>query len=147
VWWFDWQGWSIGIKLTMDPETGILTVRAVDDFAPEEARRFLRALYRGVANRSPPAMLWDLSGASLPASFDVRSFTSFVRRSRPPTPGCTAIVADQDATYGISRMSQAYLDDLPLEFQVFRYREDAINWLKHCCPAQDQDDPEPTRSR
>jgi hypothetical protein len=119
----------MGLKLTTDPDTGILTVQAVDELEMVEAERFLGALYRSAAI---PAMLWDLSRAGLAQSFDVQSVTSFILRCRPNLPGRTAVVAPDDVTYGLSRMGQVYLEDLPLEFQVFRNREDALSWLTAC---------------
>ena len=122
----------MAVKLITDPDTGILTIRPADEFGADEVQRFLRALYRGASNSAPPAMLWDLSGVSLVPSVDIPSITSFVRRYRPKTPGCTAVVADEDVVYGLARMGQAYLDDLPLKFHVFRSRDDAIAWLRDC---------------
>jgi len=119
----------LGIQLATDTGTGILIVQAVDEFEPAEIERFLGALYRGVAGHAP-LMLWDLSRAQLAPSFDVPSITSFIRRHRPDVPGYTAVVADQDVTYGLSRMGQAYMEGLPVDFQVFRNRDEALSWLK-----------------
>lgn len=122
----------MAVKLTTDPDTGILTIQPTDEFGADEVERFLRALYRSASKSAPPAMLWDLSGVSLAPPVDVQSITSFVRRYRPNTPGCTAVVADKDVVYGLARMGQAYLDDLPFEFHVFRSRDDALAWLQNC---------------
>jgi hypothetical protein len=97
--------------------------------AVEELRRLLSALYRGAEAAASLRMLWDLSGARVPSSFDVRSLTSFIDRNRPKIPGRTAVVAAQDVAYGVSRVAQVHLEDVPVDLQVFRKREDAVEWL------------------
>jgi hypothetical protein len=123
------RGAVLGLAVTVDSDTGTVTVQAVDDLAVEELRRLLSALYRGAEAAASLRMLWDLSRARVPSSFDVRSVTSFIHRNRPKIPGRTAIVAAQDVAYGISRAAQVHLEDVPVDLQVFRKREDAVEWL------------------
>ncbi|VAW96521.1 hypothetical protein MNBD_GAMMA22-1752 [hydrothermal vent metagenome] len=44
---------------------------------------------------------------------------------------CIAAVMNSDLGYGLSRMWQAYTDDIPWNAKVFRTRTEAEDWLRH----------------
>jgi len=43
---------------------------------------------------------------------------------------CIAAVMNSDLGYGLSRMWQAYTDDIPWNAKVFRTRDEAEDWLR-----------------
>jgi hypothetical protein len=89
------------------------------------------AEYRG-GERRTWAFLYDLSWAVLSFSADeVRQLADYVTREAGKSPvGPTAVIATDDAVYGMSRMYQAYSEMAGRpHVGVFRTREEAQQWL------------------
>ena len=77
-------------------------------------------------------VLWDINQASV-AHFNERDLRRIVRfisdRAGVRPGGKTAIVTSRDSDFGVSRMGEAFAHDTPLEFRIFRSREQALLWL------------------
>ncbi|MCB1692433.1 MAG: hypothetical protein KDI19_06675 [Pseudomonadales bacterium] len=79
-------------------------------------------------------MLWDLSDAQA-THIKPEMLQRFVARSSKlgadRTEGKTAIVAPNDLTFGLARMSGTYteMEEAPYEMRVFRKFDDALAWL------------------
>ena len=77
--------------------------------------------------------LWDFRNASLSSlsSNDLEKMIIFMERNIPQR-GIDyklAGVVSKDVDYGISRMFDAYAENLPLKKRVFRDYDEAIKWL------------------
>ena len=80
-------------------------------------------------------VLWDMTGTTVAnfTSEEVRDIVHFKPRFEGRRePGNTAIVANKDLCYGLSKMFeiQSNLKELPYIVKVFRSRDDANDWLE-----------------
>ena len=108
------------------PELSVFVVRG------QVSRRELEEAIADSYRRSTPQGLWDLRGASLEklTRADLRSLMTLVAtQAAGHIPTCSAVVADDDATFGLARMLESYVQGLPLELRTFRRLEDAQAWL------------------
>ncbi len=116
------------------PELSVFVVRG------RITRRELEEAIVQSYRQSTPQGLWDLRGASLErlTRADLRSLMALVAShaaGHPPT--CSAVVADDDATFGLARMLESYVQGLPLELRTFRRLEEARAWLAERRDCQD----------
>lgn len=94
----------------------------------------LQELYSLEAYRSEKiAGLWDLRGCSSDLNYEkLQKITSYIALHYDSSWShtYTAIVADEDLIYGLSRMYEMMTDDLPTITRIFRNIDDAQKWLK-----------------
>ena len=121
------------IETSIDPDRGLITHVASGDVTPEE---IARAADRTLADPDfEPGMdaLVDLRDASLAAltSDDLRDMVRHAR-SRIPRRGSgfrAAWVAPRDLEFGLVRMLEVFMEDLPSEHRLFRDINEARRWL------------------
>jgi|Deesub1362A_J573_1020465.scaffolds.fasta_scaffold02781_6 hypothetical protein len=104
------------------PELSVFVVRG------RITRRELEEAIVESYQHSPPQGLWDLREASLEelSGSDLRSLMALVAsHAAHHRPTCSAVVAGDEATFGLARMLASYVQDLPLELRTFRRLEDA----------------------
>ena len=94
----------------------------------------LNELYSLEAYRSEKAAgLWDFRGCDSDLNFkkfeEIKSYIS-LHYNPNWSHAFTAIVADEDLTYGLSRMYEIMTDDMPITTNVFRDMDAAQKWLK-----------------
>jgi hypothetical protein len=126
----------MAIATIIDLDNQLTTFKAEGELALTEIRQAITDYYRGDVT---PLVLWDLRKASLNrlSSQDVQSLVKFleqhgsIRRG-----GLTALVADEDADYGMLRMGEAYADGVPFSARIFRSTEEARQWLAQNKDAQ-----------
>ena len=88
-------------------------------------------VYERLDPTKPLLLLWTTGdGAGLLDSPDLRRLIEFVAENRPEVGGRTAIVASDDATYGLGRVAQIYAEPVVPHLCVFRNGDDAMKWLK-----------------
>jgi hypothetical protein len=91
----------------------------------------LRGVYERLDPTKPLLLLWTTGdGAGLLESSELRRLVEFVRENRPEVGGRTAIVAFDDATYGMGRVAQIYAEPVVPHLCVFRNGDDAMKWLR-----------------
>ncbi len=120
------------IQYRIDVATGVLHVTAEGRVSDAELRDFATRAAGDPELRSGIHELIDLRSADLAeiSSGLIPEVASvFGAHDRGRTEARIAIVASDDAAYGLSRMYQAYRDDAPFELRVFRDLEDARAWL------------------
>lgn len=94
----------------------------------------LKKLYSLEAYRSEKAAgLWDFRGCQSDLNYEkfikIRNYIS-LHYDSSWSHTYTAIVADKDLTYGLSRMYEMMSDDVPTIIHIFRDIDDAKKWLK-----------------
>ena len=94
----------------------------------------LKELYSLEAYRSEKtAGLWDFRGCKSDLSYEkIDKIRQYVAVHYDPnwSHTKTAIVADKDLIYGLSRTYEMMTDNIPTEVNIFRNMEDAQNWLR-----------------
>lgn len=91
----------------------------------------LAAVYKRLDPSRPFLLLWQSGAGSDPfESPDLPRLMEFVKENRPDVEGRTAIVALDDATYGMGRVAQIYGETVVPHLWVFRNRDEALAWLK-----------------
>lgn len=90
----------------------------------------LGGIYGQLDPKKPFLLLWQSGpGAEALGSHDLQRLMAFIKENRPEVDGKTAIVAEDDATYGMSRVAQIYGEAIVPHLWVFRDRGQAIAWL------------------
>ena len=77
-------------------------------------------------------VLWDIRRATIGHlnTDDIHNIRQVIAlRAGQRQNGKTAIVTARDLDFGITRMGEAYAQDLPLDFMMFRNLEEAESWL------------------
>lgn len=126
----------MAIATIIDLETQLTTFEAEGELAFTEIRQVITDYYRGDVT---PLVLWDLRKASLNSlsSQDVQGLANFLEQHGAIRQGgLTALVAADDADYGMLRMGEAYADGVPFSTRIFRSIEKARQWLAHNKDAQ-----------
>ena len=119
----------MAIATTIDLENQLTTFRAEGALSLDEIREAISVYYQGDVTR---LVLWDLRSASLNnlTSQDVQSLAQFLEKHGSVRQGgLTALVANEDAEFGILRMGEAYADGVPFTLGVFRSIDQAREWL------------------
>ena len=119
----------MAIATTIDLENQLTTFKAEGDLFLDEIREAITAYYQGSVTR---LVLWDLREASLQnlSSQDVQSLAKFLEKHGAIRQGgLTALVASEDAEFGMLRMGGAYADKAPFSVGVFRSLDKAREWL------------------
>lgn len=94
----------------------------------------LKKLYSMDAYRSGKgAGLWNFRGCKGDLDYDkIQGIKYYITRHYDPSWShtYTAIVADEDLSYGLSRTYEIVTDDVATNKKIFRDMDDAQNWLK-----------------
>ena len=121
----------MAIKITRD-EGQDLTIHTVTGPVSEEG---MYEALENFYNQGPSAsLLWDMSQAEV-SHVTASVLEAFVQRATilgtQRKGGRTAIYAPYDLQFGLGRMSQVFAEQesSPFEFQVFRSRQHALEWL------------------
>lgn len=120
------------ITYHIDPANRLIHTRCVGPVTLEEVLQHFAVLIEDPACPDQLDVLLDLSEmTSLPASDQLRDVTSTIARIRPRVRfGRCAIIAPQDALFGMSRMFTVFAEDYFLASQVFRAVDDGTFWLE-----------------
>jgi len=121
----------MSITYSFDPGAGILRTRCAGHITLEDTLEHFRQVHEDPAVPGRFKALLDLTElASVPATAQLRgALAGMDRILKDVVWDRWAIVAPSDATFGMSRMFQVFLDDLGVECRVFRALEDAESWL------------------
>ena len=94
----------------------------------------LKELYSLEAYRSEKtAGLWDFRGCTSDLNYKkIEQIKQYITDHYDPSWShtITAIVADRDLIYGLSRMYEIITEHIPTKVNIFRDMEEAQNWLK-----------------
>jgi len=145
------------VRTLIDTSAGLVIHEAEGPLSLDEIESEVQATLANPAFRPGMKTVWDLRDASIATLSEdaVRSLIEFnLVRKEQRGGGRAAIVASQDADFGIARMFQAYAEALPWETMVFRGLDDALPWLQgstshreaYAVPG-DESDPEPMYGR
>ena len=112
---------------------GILTMEFIGLYEPQDVvRQFLEAL-NDPACPDPVALLVDVSRseslATRPAD-EIRKVAEFLGPYAGRIGGRCAVVAPADVQFGLSQMGAVHSERVGVGAQVFRTRDEALQWLK-----------------
>jgi hypothetical protein len=116
----------------IDAAKRLIHTRCVGPVTPEDVVAHFAILIEDPACPDWLDVLLDLSEmTSLPASDQLRDVASTIARIRARVQfGRCAIIAPQDALFGMSRMFEVYAQDYFVTTQVFRAVHDGTRWLE-----------------
>lgn len=117
---------------TITRERGVTIVRF--ESAPTFAQ--VRAAFDELAQLEggDPLRLWDLTCGVRFSHHEVTSLARAGSRGPQPARSRVAIIADDDLSFGLSRMYGAYRVDTDVEHRVFRTEEEGMAWLLDATP-------------
>ena len=122
----------MAILYNIDSERRLVETRVSGETSLGEIEEYFRRLASDPAYRPDYDTLVDLRETpTLLTPAELRSLSDFVRSHVPLTRSRRAIVADTDAAFGLVMMYEAFTEDLPRAFRVFRDVNDARAWLEH----------------
>ena len=81
------------------------------------------------SDNEQPLRLWDLTSGMNLTTNELISIADHGKKTLKKA-AKVAIVAPSDLTFGLSRMHGVYREQDSLDANVFRSKEEAINWLK-----------------
>ena len=115
----------------IDAAKRLIHTRCVGPVTPEEVSQHFAVLIEDPACPDRLDVLLDLSEmTSLPARDQLRDVTLIIARIRARVRfGRCAIIAPQDALFGMSRMFEVFAEEYFLATQVFRAVHDGTLWL------------------
>ncbi len=120
----------MSISLRFD-DGGIAHLIVEGELTLDEAIIAVRELYEDASFTEPTRLLWDLRAAQVMLSnTEIERFVNFIRINRTQGRGRAAVVADDDLSFGLSRVYDGLSYDIPVNVEVFRDFDDAINWLE-----------------
>ena len=94
----------------------------------------LKELYSLKAYRSEKtAGLWDFRGCKSDVNYEgMKKLIHYITIHYDPnwSHTTTAIVADEDLIYGLSRMYEIMTENIPTKIYIFKDMEEAQNWLR-----------------
>ncbi len=120
------------IKYTIDPTNGTILTTVSGSVTAEDIIKYLGEVFPHPKRGQPHCEIFDLRDAG---TFDVdmdgaRRIAAFAKGYRSELESAmVALVAPRDFEYGVGRVIGAYLDELPLDFRVFRNMKDAKSWI------------------
>lgn len=106
-------------------EGAVTVVRFLSDPTVEE----LRQIIQESENFDSELELWDFRACTFAFSSEQMQGLAALAKSKQRYPVRTALVADQDLSYGMSRVYSAYRRHTGNETNVFREEDDARSWL------------------
>lgn len=120
------------ITYHIDGAKRLIHTRCVGPVTPVDVSEHFAVLIEDPACPDQLDVLLDLSEmTSLPASDQLRDVTLTIARIRERVRfGRCAIIAPQDALFGMSRMFAVYAEEYFVAAQVFRAMHDGALWLE-----------------
>jgi hypothetical protein len=113
----------------VDEETGVPVVTVYGELTIDRLIKFVTAARTIPAFRESDRYLWDLSHVdSFLAPSEVRSFARLTTSASLP-PYRSALVVDQEAHFGLSRMFEMLSERPGTKRRVFRDYDKAWEWL------------------
>ena len=119
------------IRTGYNEQEGIWEINSDGPIVVDAVIAELRDIYERLDPTKPLLLLWTTGdGAGLLESPDLRKLVAFIGENRPAVGGRSAIVAFDDATYGMGRVAQIYAEPVAPHLCVFRDGKDAMKWLR-----------------
>lgn len=118
------------VDLSRHP-SGVFVLRIEGPFTVEAYGAALARSAQTPGFRPDSHTVWDLRQADLAdvQAEDLRQAVATHARHRARSEGArSAIVVTREVDYGVARMFQAFADDLPQEFRLFRNMDTALGW-------------------
>jgi len=118
------------MKYAIDPDAGVIYGVAQGEVSVEEYTAFLDAVVSDPAYQPSFTWIYDVTDAQTPSGEFVREIAR-VDASRGELFGGTrqAIVVSSEAQFGMARMYEILVDELPGPRQVCRSLDEAREWL------------------
>ena len=117
------------ISLEWDPARETWTLTSAERFTLAEIGEVIEKTDWNGARR----FLWDLRELveGPDSTSELRNAAAWVKRSQETWGGTrVAILVSRDVDFGIARMYQAFAEQIDVEYQIFRDRDEAQAWLE-----------------
>jgi hypothetical protein len=122
-----------GFTISVEADYVLLRVERDRTVTAEMLISMLKELYSLQAYRSEKrAGLWDFRGCSTDLDYQgMKRVKEYIDAHYDPswTHSITALVADKDVLYGLSRMYDSLTSTIPTELNIFREFEQAERWI------------------
>lgn len=121
------------IHTQIDGEAGVVTHTVQGHLRPGEIEGALQRAFRSPEFRPEMGVLWDLrEGSAVELRTDELVAAALTARSYGSSRGHgrTALLVESAVDFGLARVAQAYLQELPREVEVFTTYDEAITWLR-----------------
>jgi hypothetical protein len=124
---------SMPITYQLKPDLRLVILVHAGVVTDDEFLSFYKALFQDNRFDESFKLLVDLRQAesSVRSGATLHEFADFIRRqylSTTATPK-VAVVAPEDISFGLARMYEAFSEEVPWEFEVFRAIDAALAWL------------------
>lgn len=120
---------TIGVRVDLEKDLTIFTVQG--SLSVAEILEYSARFYE---NEPTKSVLWDATSGTV-SGISKTEFRSIAKAMKTVTGkrsgGKTALVGSFEVDYGLGRMYEVYADieELPVEYRVFRTVEEALKWL------------------
>ncbi len=127
------------ISWFVDPDAHLvrLKYRGEPDF--EVWSKVMLAIFADPAYRTGFGFVADLTESGLPDTAHLRQVDAFVRKHEGRLRGCRwANITNDVVHYGMTRVAEAFIDDLSWEIRAFTSAADADSWARGESPIDDR---------
>lgn len=121
------------ITLNLENESHYAVFRVAGPVSFDQVCDTLAAFYRRTQSRPVARVLWDLRSADLSGltSDEMERLPRFAGRFTDARKGGrTAIVAEKEVDFAVTRLISFFSHHLPVEVRAFRRLNEAESWLK-----------------
>ncbi len=111
-------------------EDGIVFTKVTGEVTVEEQNEFSRTWLADPDLPSPLLVCRESVDLDSLTAEVVKEQAKFTSTLDIPDGSRLALVVDEDVAYGLSRVYEARTAELDFDIEIFRYRDDAIRWLR-----------------
>ena len=118
------------VHAQIDWDAGLILFTARGPVTRADMESALSAIYEDPERSLPSTYLWDLREAEIDWSGEqVKDFVYWVLANRPEGTSRNAVVASSDLQFGLARMYEALISEIPANLSVFRDMDEARAWV------------------
>jgi hypothetical protein len=114
----------------IDWDDGLILFTVRGPLGQADLEAALSSVYEDSERSLPSTYLWDLRGAEIDWSGEqVKKFVYWVIAHRPEGTSRNAVVVSSDLQFGLARMYEALISEIPANLSVFRDMDAAREWV------------------
>lgn len=114
----------------IDWDDGLILFTVRGPLSRADMESALTSVYKDTERSLPSTYLWDLREAEIDWSGEqVKEFVYWVLAHRPAGTSRNAVVASNDLQFGLARMYEALISEIPANLSVFRDMDEAREWV------------------
>jgi hypothetical protein len=112
---------------------GIIWLKISGEISSSGAAQALSDTWAAQGEQGLSKVIWDLREAGVPrfSAEQLKGLAEIQEMKRPDLPPARAVfLVKSDLAYGLGRMIIGYFSQAPVQFQVFRDPDQAVEWLR-----------------